>query len=127
MNTKTKKILVFALIALTLLAITTPVFAAADSTNFLDPKETVKAASSNLATKTNTVMNQILGVVQIVAIGVAVIMLIILAIKYISAAPGEKADIKKGAMIYVVGAVLLFGATGILEIIKQFTTVFNNN
>ena len=120
MNTKTKKILVFALIALTLLAFTIPVFAAADSTDFLDPKETVKAETSNLATKTNTVMNQILGVVQIVAIGVAVIMLIVLAIKYISAAPGEKADIKKGAMIYVVGAVLLFGATGILQIIKTF-------
>ena len=120
MNTKTKKILVFALIALTLLAFTIPVFAAADSTDFLDPKETVKAKKSNLANSTNDVMNQALGVVQIVAIGVAVIMLIVLAIKYISAAPGEKADIKKGAMIYVVGAVLLFGATGILQIIKTF-------
>lgn len=121
MNTKTKKILVFALIALTLLAFTIPVFAV----DYLSPNQ-VQAKESNLANSTNDVMNQALGVVQIVAIGVAVIMLIVLAIKYISAAPGEKADIKKGAMIYVVGAVLLFGATGILEIIKQFTTVFNN-
>ena len=59
-------------------------------------------------------------VVQIVGVGVAVIMLIVLAIKYISAAPGDKADIKKHAVVYVVGAVVLFAASGILEIVKNF-------
>ena len=49
-------------------------------------------------------------------------MLIVLAIKYISAAPGDKADIKKHAVIYVVGAIVLFAATGILQIIKSFST-----
>ena len=47
-------------------------------------------------------------------------MLIVLAIKYISAAPNDKAEIKKHAVVYVVGAVILFGATVILEIIKNF-------
>ena len=55
-------------------------------------------------------------------IGVAVIMLIVLAIKYISAAPGDKAEIKKHAVVYVVGAVILFAATGILQIIRTFAT-----
>ena len=59
-------------------------------------------------------------VVQVVGVGVAIIMLIVLAIKYISAAPGDKADIKKHAVVYVVGAVVLFAASGILGIVKKF-------
>lgn len=62
----------------------------------------------------------IINVVQVVGVGVAIIMLIVLAIKYISAAPGDKADIKKHAVVYVVGAVVLFAASGILQIIKNF-------
>ena len=52
----------------------------------------------------------------------AIIMLIVLAIKYISAAPGDKADIKKHAVVYVVGAIVLFAASGILGIIKNFAS-----
>ena len=47
-------------------------------------------------------------------------MLIVLAIKYISAAPSDKAEIKKHAVVYVVGAIVLFAASGILQIIKNF-------
>ena len=61
-------------------------------------------------------------VVQVVGVGVAIIMLIVLAIKYISAAPGDKADIKKHAVVYVVGAVVLFAASGILGIVKNFAS-----
>ncbi len=50
---------------------------------------------------------------------VAVAMLVVLAIKYISAAPAEKADIKKSAFIYVVGALLLFGGVAVLNIIQN--------
>lgn len=62
----------------------------------------------------------LLNVIQVIAVGVAVIMLAVLAIKYMSAAPNDKAEIKKHAVVYVVGAVVLFGASGILQIIKQF-------
>ena len=71
------------------------------------------------------VIQAILVVTQVIGIGVAVIMLIVLAIKYISASPGDKAEIKKHMVVYVVGAVLLFGAAGILEIIKRFAEIFN--
>ena len=62
----------------------------------------------------------ILNVAKLIGVGVAVIMLIVLAIKYISAAPGDKAEIKKHDTVYVVGAIVLFGASGILDIIRQF-------
>lgn len=66
------------------------------------------------------VLNIVLGIAQVVGVAIAVIMLIVLAIKYISAAPGDKAEIKKHAVVYIVGAVVLFAASGILQIIKNF-------
>ena len=66
------------------------------------------------------IIGAIITIVQIIGTGVAIIMLIVLAIKYISAAPGDKADIKKHAVVYVVGAVVLFAASGILQIVKNF-------
>lgn len=78
-------------------------------------------ASSDSSNTFSGILNIILGIVQVIGIAVAVIMLIVLAIKYVSAAPGDKAEIKQHAVVYVVGAVVLFGASGLLEIIKQFT------
>ncbi|MCI8546837.1 MAG: hypothetical protein HFJ44_06355 [Clostridia bacterium] len=72
------------------------------------------------ATKFQTILNIFLGLAQVIGIAIAVIMLIVLAIKYISAAPGDKAEIKKHAVVYIVGAVVLFAASGIIQIIKTF-------
>lgn len=80
--------------------------------------------STGTAGTFNTIIGSIITIVQIVGVGVAIIMLIVLAIKYISAAPGDKADIKKHAVVYVVGAIVLFAATGILGIIKNFASAF---
>ena len=67
-----------------------------------------------------SILNTILGLTQVIGIAIAVIMLIVLAIKYISAAPSDKAEIKKSAVAYIVGAVILFAASGIIQIIKTF-------
>lgn len=80
----------------------------------------IKATESEASKATQNVAGIILGVVQVIAVAVAVIMLIVLAIKYISSAPNDKAEIKKNAVVYVVGAVLLFGAAGILGLIQGF-------
>lgn len=82
-----------------------------------DAQDTSGAASS-----INAIIQALLTIAQVVGVGVAVIMLIVLAIKYISAAPGDKADIKKHAVVYVVGAIVLFAASGILQIIKNFAS-----
>ena len=87
----------------------------------LDPSK-IQGQPSEASDKVNEAANIILGIVQVVAVAVAVIMLIVLAVKYISASPEGKADIKKSATMYIVGAILLFASTGILEILKQFAT-----
>ena len=122
MKNKMLKIVTFLVIVLMLVFTFSNVFASTDGeTDLLDPTS-IKASTTDTSTKVNGVMGDILGIVQVVAIGIAVIMLIVLAIKYISAAPSEKADIKKGMTTYVVGAALLFGASAILQIIKTFAT-----
>lgn len=76
-------------------------------------------------TSIQSAMGAAVVIAQIIAAGVAVIMLLVLAMKYMSAAPSEKAEIKKHAVIYVVGAIVMFAVTGILQIIKQFSDNFN--
>lgn len=116
-----EKILTIILIALIVLMATLPVcFAADKGTDYMDP-EGVTAKTTDAAASTQTFLWSVLGIVQVVAISLAVIMLIVLGVKYVSAAPAEKADIKQSAMIYVVGAILMFGASGIIQIIKTFT------
>ena len=50
---------------------------------------------------------------------VTVILLVILGVKWISATPDAKADIKKSAVIYVVGARLVFVTGAILQVIRN--------
>ena len=65
--------------------------------------------------------NKIIGIVQVIATTIAIITLIYLGVKYMAAAPTERADVKKSAAIYITGAVLLFATTGILQIIQSFS------
>ena len=77
----------------------------------------VKGGASTAA---NNIVGAVITMVQIVAFAAAVIMLMFLGIKYITASPDGKAEIKKSATQYVVGAVILFAASGILQIVKNF-------
>ena len=66
------------------------------------------------------VSGAIITVTRVICSGVAVAMLTVLGMKYMTAAPGEKADIKKHAVVYIVGAVIMFACTAILGIIQKF-------
>jgi len=113
---KLMKILIAILMMITILtSISQVAFAEApDPSNF--PVITNNPASNSVT----SIIGTIIGIAQIIGVGVAIIMLIILAIRYISASPDGKAEIKKSATQYIIGAILLFGATGLLQIIKNF-------
>ena len=68
------------------------------------------------------IVGSLIFIIQIVAFAAAVIMLMFLGIKYITASPDGKAEIKKSSVQYVVGAIILFAATGILQIVRKFAT-----
>lgn len=69
---------------------------------------------------TKQISGAILTVIRVICVGVAIIMLVVLAIKYMSSAPGDRATIKKHAVVYVVGAIIMFASSGILGIIQNF-------
>lgn len=70
--------------------------------------------------ETRRLIGRYITIVQIFGVFVAVAMLMALGIKYMYASPGDKAQIKQHLTVYVIGAVVMFGASAILEIIKTF-------
>lgn len=79
------------------------------------------ATADDSVTKSVTnISGAVITIARVICAAVAVAMLAILGMKYMSAAPSEKADIKKHAVVYIVGAVIMFACTGILGIIQQF-------
>lgn len=69
-----------------------------------------------------TLGQTIISYISIAAIVIAVIVLLILGIKYMIGSASEKAEYKKTMIPYLVGAVLVFGAGAIAQVIVQITT-----
>ena len=60
---------------------------------------------------------KIVGIIQIIGTVVAVVIMVILGIKYITSSIEEKADIKKAMIPYVIGAILIFSTTSIVRVV----------
>lgn len=113
MNKAIKIVSVVMLVILVIGTLATPVFA-------INPKDFEGDITTDNADSVQKIFGNIIGIVQVVGTGIAIIMLIVLAIKYLTAAPEGKAEIKKSAIIYVVAAVILFAAVNILAAIQQW-------
>ena len=66
-----------------------------------------------------TTVGNIMGIIEFICYAAAVILIVLLGIKFMTAAPDAKAEIKKSAVIYVIGAVLVFAAGVLLNLIKN--------
>lgn len=64
----------------------------------------------------------IISYISIAAIVIAVIVLTILGVKYMIGSASEKAEYKKTMIPYLVGAVLVFGAGAIAQVIVNITS-----
>lgn len=69
---------------------------------------------------TRNVLTIVLNVLRYAGVGMAIIMLIVLAIKYMSTAPEGKAEVQKTMVPYIIGAVVLFAAGTFVGIIQTF-------
>ena len=65
------------------------------------------------------ILGGILGVVSVIGYTFAIGMLLYVGIKYVMASANEKADLKKGSISYVIGAVIIFGASAIIGILED--------
>lgn len=96
---------------------TCQVFAANFDLNAFDSEPTQAAGMKNLVNDTAVTA---ISVMRIVCVTIAIVILLTISMKYMMSAPGDRADIKKHAVHYVIGAFILFGVTGILGIIDNF-------
>ena len=79
----------------------------------------------NATTSIRDASGGILNIVRVACVGIALIMLTVLGAKYMLAAPNDRAEIKKHAVVYVAGAIVIFAASGILGLIRTFATQIN--
>ena len=110
------KLIVFFLLFSTILSLFTTVNAE------IDPVKVVSKPTADGTEKLYLIGNTILGIVQVIGIGVALIALLVLGIKYMYHSPEEKAEIKKQLIPFIIGGFLVFGATSLVKIVETFTT-----
>ena len=83
-----------------------------------------KAEESNVDTgDMTTVAGNIVNIITWVGIIVAIIVLLVLGIKYMMGSAAEKAEYKKTMIPYLVGALLIFGASAIVQAVVKMTTM----
>lgn len=75
---------------------------------------------TSVDTAATNVTGAILNVCKVVAVGIALIMIVIIAAKYMLASAGDRADIKKHAVAYITGAVILFASAGLVQVMQSF-------
>lgn len=66
------------------------------------------------------ILATVLSIIRIAAAAVALVIIIVIACKYMLASAGDRADIKKYAINYVIGAFILFGASALVSIANEF-------
>jgi zinc transporter ZupT len=70
--------------------------------------------------KIESVVPEVLGLVQWIGYAVAIGMLVFIGIKYVMSAADEKASLKKGSINYLIGAIVVFAASTVMGWIKTF-------
>ena len=78
------------------------------------------SATDGVKNLVNTTAGTAISIMRIICLTIAIVILLTISMKYMISAPGDRADIKKHAIHYVIGAIILFGVTGILGIINEF-------
>ena len=120
---KTVKIISTILLAIMLLtSISTVALAKVDLDKTL---QGVESATGGDGEQIATVGGNIVNIIQIVGIVVAVIVLLVIGIKYMIGSASEKAEYKKTMIPYLVGAVLIFASTTIVNVVYNIANGFN--
>ncbi len=120
---KQVKILSIAIIVLTVLLAISNVVLATDIPGKID-----QIAQGNASADTTKVVNlgaTIVTIMQTVGIVVAVVVLLVLGIKYMMGSAEEKAEYKKTMIPYIVGAILIFASTTIVNVVYNIANGFN--
>lgn len=91
----------------------------------VDPNTVLNGLNGNGNVQTNDltkVGNNIVTIIQVVGIVIAVIVLLVIGVKYMMGSASEKAEYKKTMIPYIVGAVLIFAGTSLVRVIYSLST-----
>lgn len=116
---KTNKIIAVLCIILTIVTLSACVFAEP-----LKPND-FSGGEANI-TGLQSFGQTIVATVQTVGVIVAVVILLVLGIKYMMGSAEEKADYKKSMIPYIVGAILIFASTTIVNIVYNLAQTINS-
>lgn len=119
-----KTVRIISTILLTIMLVTSiagVVFAAPDIDKTIGDIDGAKAGDT---TKVTNIGGKIINIIQVVGIVVAIAVVLIIGIKYMTGSVEQKADYKKVMIPYIIGAVLLVAGTSIVKVI--FNTINSN-
>lgn len=117
MNTKKISKIVSVLMIVAMLAMaSTVVFAQSTDPRTITPLQGTGTGS------VKSLGQQILGIVQLVGSIAAVVVLVVLGIKYMMGSAEEKAEYKKTMIPYIIGAVLIFAASNVAGMIYDWAS-----
>ena len=117
---RTAKIVGIMMIAIALLVSFTKVSNATSSSGGIDASNIagqLTGTASSAQGDLTTMGNKIIGIITTVGVVVAVVVLLVLGIKYMMGSASEKAEYKKTMIPYLVGAILIFGASAITKVV----------
>lgn len=119
-----KTVRIISTILLTIMLVTSiagVVFAAPDIDKTIGDIDGAKAGDT---TKVTTIGGKIINIIQVVGIVVAIAVVLIIGVKYMTGSVEQKAEYKKVMIPYIIGAVLLVAGTSIVKVI--FNTINSN-
>lgn len=117
MNKKTLRVITIVSTVLLVVCLCSLSFAATDPSQLTPNQQGTE--------KIDTVGQRIMGILQAAGIVIAVVVLMVLGIKYMMGSAEEKAEYKKTMIPYIVGAILIFAATTIANMVFQFANGLN--
>lgn len=105
---------------LLLVCISSILISTVNAAAFETDENNFKGVDSKVNTLTENSAKTAVTIIRIAGVTIAIVMLLAIAIKYMVSSAGDRADIKKHAVAYVVGAFILFGAVGIIGMLNEF-------
>ena len=88
----------------------------------LDPSTITATTNATTSGELKTMAGKIIGAIQMVGSVIAVLVLVVIGVKYMVGSAEEKAEYKKTMIPYIVGAVLIFAASNVAGIIYDMTS-----
>ena len=118
MSAKTMKVLTFIATILLVVSIGTSTVLGTETGNKFTPNDLTGTAPTS--TEIKDLGNKIIGILQAVGTVLSVVILVIIGIKYMMGSAEEKAEYKKTMIPYIVGAVFIFLAPTIANMVYNF-------